>query len=188
MELGGEYRITAPRAAVWAALNDATVLARAIPGCDSLEPCGDDSFEAVVTARVGPVKARFKGRVRLTDKVPPESYSINGKGQGGVAGFASGGADVTLTEDDGVTLLGYRVRAEVGGKLAQLGGRLIDATAKKMADDFFREFAAIVAPPEAPPTTAEAAPAEEKALPPIVWVPALLTVVAGLLYFFGIRP
>jgi carbon monoxide dehydrogenase subunit G len=141
MELKGEYRIAAPRETVWAMLNDPAVLRECIPGCESLDGNAADGFSARVTTKVGPVKATFNGSVTLSNVNPPESYTISGEGKGGVAGFARGGADVRLVEDGGATLLAYDVRAQVGGKLAQLGSRLIDSTAKKLADQFFACFA-----------------------------------------------
>ena len=144
MTMSGEQQLTAPREQVWAALNDPEVLKACIPGCESLEKLSDNEFAAVATNRIGPVKARFKGKVRLTDLDPPNSYRISGEGDGGIAGFAKGGATVTLTEKDGGTLLSYNVEAQIGGKLAQLGQRLINGAAKKMADDFFKKFAASV--------------------------------------------
>jgi carbon monoxide dehydrogenase subunit G len=146
MEMTGEYRIAAPRERVWAALNDPEVLKACIPGCESLEKTSENEMTAAVTAKVGPVKAKFTGAVTLLNIRPPEGYTISGEGKGGVAGFAKGGADVALTEDGpDATILKYEAKAQVGGKLAQLGARLIDSTAKKMADDFFGAFAAKVA-------------------------------------------
>lgn len=140
MDMSGEYRILAPRETVWAALNDPDTLKECIPGCDSLEKTSDTEMNASVTAKVGPVKAKFKGSVTLSDINPPESYKISGEGKGGAAGFAKGGADVSLAEDGAETILTYTAKAQVGGKLAQLGSRLIDSTAKKMADEFFGNF------------------------------------------------
>ena len=141
MELKGEYRIPASREHVWTLLNDPETLRACIPGCESLERTGDNGFAARVTTKIGPVKATFTGEVAITDMVPPESYRISGEGKGGVAGFASGGANVRLAPDGEGTLLAYTADAKVGGKLAQLGGRLIDSTAKKLADQFFACFA-----------------------------------------------
>ncbi len=166
MELEGSRRIDADRATVWAALNDPEVLKASIPGCSEMTGSAQEGFEATVTQKVGPVKATFKGVVRLTDVVPGESYTISGEGKGGAAGFAKGAADVRLTdepaEDGGPgTLLAYVVRASVGGKLAQLGSRLIDGFAKKMADTFFENFKAQVEGP-AEPEPAEAGAPEKK--------------------------
>ena len=144
MEMNGEYRIPAPRERVWAALNDPQVLQACIPGCESLERGGENEFKATVRTKVGPVSARFSGKVTLSDFDPPRSYRISGEGQGGAAGFAKGGAVVTLEEDGEGTILRYTADAQVGGKLAQIGSRLIDGTAKKLADEFFEAFAAAV--------------------------------------------
>jgi len=140
MDMTGERRIPAPRQTVWEALNDPEVLKVSIPGCESLEKLGDDRMQATAAIKVGPISARFSGKVQLTDIDPPNGYRISGEGQGGVAGFAKGGANVALADDGADTLLSYHVNAQVGGKLAQLGGRLIDATAKQMADAFFDRF------------------------------------------------
>lgn len=142
MEMSGEYRIPAPRETVWAALNDPEVLKACIPGCESLEKTSDTEMTAAVTTKVGPVKAKFTGAVTLSNIRPPEGYTISGEGKGGVAGFAKGGADVALEADGDGTILRYTAKAQVGGKLAQLGARLIDSTAKKMADEFFGAFSA----------------------------------------------
>ena len=165
MQMTGDYRIKAPREAVWAALNDPAVLKASIPGCEELEQTAPDAFEAKVRAKVGPVSARFAGAVSLSDIVAPVSYTISGEGKGGAAGFASGGAKVRLEEIAAdATQLHYEVDAKIGGKLAQLGSRLIDSTAKKMADQFFTTFAEQVAASHtASPqveTTAAAAPAQ----------------------------
>jgi carbon monoxide dehydrogenase subunit G len=144
MDMSGEYRIPADRETVWKALNDPEVLKQCIPGCDSLEKTSDSSFEAKVTAKVGPVKAKFGGEVELSDMNPPVSYKISGQGKGGAAGFAKGGAEVNLEEDGDETILRYEVNATVGGKLAQIGSRLVDSTARKMADQFFGKFVEVV--------------------------------------------
>jgi carbon monoxide dehydrogenase subunit G len=142
MTMSGEVALPADRTTVWAALNDPDVLRRCIPGCQELEKAGDTEFRATVRAAVGPVKATFKGRVALSEIDPPNGYTISGEGQGGVAGFAKGGAKVRLSDaDGGGTLMAYDVEAQVGGKLAQLGGRLINGVAKKYADEFFANFA-----------------------------------------------
>jgi hypothetical protein len=140
MDMTGERRIPAPRQTVWEALNNPEVLKISIPGCESLEKLDDDQMKATAAVKVGPMSARFSGKVRLTDIDPPNSYRISGEGQGGPAGFAKGGANVALTDDGADTLLAYQVNAQIGGKLAQLGARLIDATAKQMADAFFDRF------------------------------------------------
>jgi hypothetical protein len=160
MEMTGERRIAAPRERVWAALNDPAVLKEAIPGCESVDRTGDDEFQAKVAVKLGPMSARFGGKVQLTNINAPVSYTISGEGQGGAMGFAKGGADVALEEvGPSETVLRYNVKAQVGGKMAQLGARLIDSTAKSMADQFFDRFAAQLAPPapvEAAPVAAAA--------------------------------
>ncbi|MGI9356477.1 MAG: SRPBCC family protein [Rhizobiaceae bacterium] len=140
MEMNGSHMIPADRQGVWEALNDPDVLRECIPGCKELEKSSDTEVSATVVAKVGPVKATFKGEVTLENLQPPESYTITGEGKGGIAGFAKGGADVILTEVDGGTQLDYNVEAKVGGKIAQLGSRLIDSAARKMANEFFSNF------------------------------------------------
>ncbi len=180
MEMTGEYRIPASREAVWQALNDPDVLKQCIPGCEEIEKTSDTEFSAKVTAKVGPVKAKFSGAVTLSDMDPPNGYTISGEGTGGAAGFAKGGAKVALAEDGSDTILTYDVNATVGGKLAQIGSRLIDSTSKKMANEFFRKFAEIVGGPpssdrpEGPdaPTPADRPVTTEKAgVPPTEDVP-----------------
>jgi carbon monoxide dehydrogenase subunit G len=149
MDLVGEYRVPASRDVVWAGLNDADILRSCIPGCQSLEQVSETEMTATVVSKIGPVKATFKGAVTLENIVAPESYTIVGEGKGGVAGFAKGSADVSLEEDGAETILRYSAKAQVGGKLAQLGSRLIDSTARKMADEFFGTFAATVGEPDA---------------------------------------
>ena len=151
MEIKGEYRIAAPRDKVFAALNDPAVLQACIPGCESLEKISDTEMKAKVRMRIGPVSASFSGKVMLSDVDPPNGYRISGEGQGGPAGFAKGGAAVKLRDEGGDTVLTYDVDAQVGGKIAQVGARLIDGTARKLADEFFGKFAAMVGgpPPEA---------------------------------------
>lgn len=158
MDMSGERRISAPREKVWAALNDPAVLKASIPGCDTLEKLSDTELKATASVKIGPIAAKFAGKVNLLDLDPPNGYRIEGEGQGGVAGFAKGGASVRLTQDGSDTILAYDVKANVGGKIAQLGARLIDATAKQMADAFFDRFAAQVATAE-PEAAAEGAPA-----------------------------
>jgi uncharacterized protein len=200
MDMTGEYRIPAPRAQVWAALNDPLILKASIPGCESLEHVSDHEFAATVAAKVGPVRAKFNGQVTLTDLNPPESYKISGEGKGGAAGFAKGGADVRLVEESAeMTVLSYTAKADVGGKLAQLGSRLIDATAKKMADEFFENFRRQLTAPEAAPMAAapsevEAAPAPARAAPSeglaglaenkFVWAAAAIVVLMILVLLF----
>lgn len=144
MVMSGEQQLAAPREVVWKKLIDPEVLKACIPGCESLDVIGENEFQAVATNKIGPVKARFKGKVRLTDIDPPNGYKISGEGDGGIAGFAKGGATVALSDKDGGTLLTYNVEAQIGGKLAQLGQRLVNGAAKKLADDFFAKFAAAV--------------------------------------------
>ncbi|MDZ4134192.1 MAG: carbon monoxide dehydrogenase subunit G, partial [Paracoccaceae bacterium] len=140
MQLSDQREIKADVATVWAAILDAEVLKACVPGCESMSGNADDGFEAVVVQKVGPVKARFTGVVSLSDMVPNEGLTISGEGKGGAAGFAKGGAKVTLAPCEGGTLLSYEVEAHVGGKLAQLGSRLIDGFAKKMADQFIERI------------------------------------------------
>jgi carbon monoxide dehydrogenase subunit G len=147
MTMSGEYQLPATRETVWQKLNDPEVLKTCIPGCEELEKLSDTEFRAVATQKIGPVKAKFKGKVRLSDLDPPNGYRISGEGDGGVAGFAKGGANVALLAKDGGTLLTYNVEAQIGGKLAQLGQRLVNGAAKKIADDFFQRFAALVSAP-----------------------------------------
>ncbi|KZM48053.1 carbon monoxide dehydrogenase subunit G [Labrenzia sp. OB1] len=144
MDMNGSHRIPAKRETVWEALNDPEILKACIPGCESLEKTSETEMTAAVTTKIGPVKAKFKGAVTFENINAPEGYTIVGEGKGGVAGFAKGSADVKLTEDGDGTLLTYKAKAQVGGKLAQLGSRLIDSTAKKMAEEFFGKFSARV--------------------------------------------
>jgi carbon monoxide dehydrogenase subunit G len=160
VELTGSRTIKAPRAEVWAALNSSDVLKACIPGCQELSGSPQDGFEATVMQKVGPVKATFKGAVQFSDVVEGVSYRIAGEGKGGAAGFAKGGADVRLADtEDGGTELTYDVQASVGGKLAQLGSRIVDGFAKKMADQFFDKFRAEI---EGPSADGDAAPEEAK--------------------------
>ena len=141
MDMNGSQTINAPIEAVWRGLNDPDILRRCIPGCEALEKTSDTDMTATVVLKIGPVKARFEGAVQLSNLKPPYSYTISGEGKGGMVGFAKGGADVSLAEQgDGTTLLTYSVKADVGGKIAQLGARLIDSTAKKLAEQFFSTF------------------------------------------------
>jgi carbon monoxide dehydrogenase subunit G len=212
MEISGTYPIKAPRPVVWAALNDPEVLKSVIAGCEELVRDGD-GFTATVVAKVGPVKAKFGGRITLSDLDPPNGYTITGEGQGGAAGFAKGSAKVALEDDgSGGTILKYTAAAQIGGKLAQIGSRLIEGTAKKMADDFFSAFAAAVAAQpgaavsdavtesigdagvdagvDAGPTARGSLPAgastepAQKGLHPAIWITGLVVVLGGVLYFF----
>ena len=144
MDFSGEYMIPSTKQKVWDALNDPEVLKQCIDGCEELNKDSDSEFSARVTAKVGPVRAKFSGKVTLSDIDPPNGYKISGEGQGGVAGFAKGGAAVKLEDSDGGTKLTYTAEAEVGGKLASVGSRLVEGVAKKTADDFFGKFAEIV--------------------------------------------
>lgn len=207
MEMTGEYRIPAPRETVWAALNDAEVLRATIPGAESVEKTSDTTFEAVAKAKVGPVSARFKGKVTLSDIDAPNGYTLTGEGNGGAAGFAKGSARVDLADDNGVTVLTYHVNAQIGGKLAQIGQRFIDSTASKLADEFFGNFSAALGgtkveaaeSTEAPgfgksPDQDAIAPTGIPRLPdgevgqgysPWIWGTALIIGVAVLIIFFG---
>jgi carbon monoxide dehydrogenase subunit G len=175
MDMTGERRIPAPRQVVWNALNDPEVLRVSIPGCESLEKQSDTAMKATAAVKIGPISARFSGNVELSDMDPPNGYTISGEGQGGVAGFAKGGAKVNLLEDGGATVLHYEVHAQVGGKLAQLGARLVDASAKQLADQFFDRFSLRVAPPAATTQPAPAAVATSVTPTPATPTPASAT-------------
>ncbi len=189
MDMTGERRIAAPRGKVWNALIDPAVLKVSIPGCESLEKQSDTALMATAVVKVGPMTGRFTGNVQLSDLDPPNGYTISGEGQGGVLGFAKGGAKVRLSDDGAGTLLVYEVHAQVGGKMAQLGARLIDASARQMADAFFDRFSAQLAPPVpaaaakvvAPPPSAigvmALVPREPFGLPLVAWI-------GGALYLF----
>ena len=188
--MSGEYRISAPQEQVWRALNDPDILQKAIPGCRRIGKVSDTELTATVVAKFGPVKAIFSGRVTLSDLDPPRGYTISGEGEGGAVGFGKGSAKVTLSEEDGETLLRYVAEVQVGGKLAQIGQRLVGSTAKKTADDFFTAFAAAVIA-EPPPVEAPEPPVPE-ALPPVgqqrgvrsvAWMIGLLIVVVALWVF-----
>ncbi|HEY9064304.1 MAG TPA: carbon monoxide dehydrogenase subunit G [Burkholderiaceae bacterium] len=189
MELQGERLIPAPVEATWAALNDPAILKACIAGCESLEKTGDDAYTAVVAVKVGPVSARFKGNLQLTNIAAPNGYTINFDGQGGVAGFGKGSADVKLAPDGAqATKLSYLARATVGGKMAQVGARLIDAAAAKITDDFFKAFEAqlqaAAAPAEAAVTTtappAAAAPERGGKVSTLWWLIAAVVVLAAI--------
>ena len=200
MEMTGEYKIPAPREKVWEALNDPEILKVCIPGCQEMSKESDTELSATVKSKVGPVSATFKGKVTLSDVDAPNGYKISGEGTGGVAGFAKGGAEVSLADDGDGTLLNYTATGQVGGKLAQIGSRLIDSTAKKMANEFFGKFAEVVAAENAAPEASQeaetsAAPAQETAretsaaapaqsgggISPVVWVGGLIIAVVIVL-------
>ena len=210
MEFKGSYIISAPAQRVWDAINDPAVLKICIPGCEQIEKTSPTDFVATAKLKIGPVSATFKGKVTLSDLDPPHHCRLAGEGTGGVAGFAKGGADVTLSPQGESTVLTYTATASVGGKLAQIGQRLIDGAAKQIADDFFKRFAAALAPEPLPdpvlapdPTTAEvyaaaspgvataqeahvaAAPSPRPGLAPAIWVGGLIAVIAVLLLVFG---
>ncbi|MBP2301042.1 SRPBCC family protein [Azospirillum picis] len=172
MDMSGSHRIEATREAVWAALNDPDILRQCIPGCEEVVRQSDTEMTAKVVAKVGPVSAKFSGKVTLSDLDPPNGYTITGEGSGGAAGFGKGGATVALSDEDGATLLSYTAKAQVGGKLAQIGSRLVDATARKMAEEFFARFSQIVgAPPADTAAAVEPATAEPVASAPLVAEP-----------------
>ena len=176
MEMSSTRHIAAPPGEVWAALNDPEALKACIPGCESLTRDSEARWNAVVAAKVGPVSARFTGSIELADVVAPSSYALVFKGQGGAAGFASGEARVSLAPADGGTALAYTAKAQVGGKLAQIGSRLIDGAAAKLADEFFERFAARFAS-AAPPREAPDSPAAEARFPPWLVFVAVATIV-----------
>ena len=193
MELTNTRIVPAPPSAVWAALNDPAILKECLPGCESLERAGDNAFQAVMAARVGPVSARFTGRVTMSDIDPPNAYTLHFEGQGGAAGFARGEARITLAPDgDQQTSLHYAAKAQVGGKLAQIGSRLVDGAAAKMTDDFFTRFVERVGTP-----AGEAAAASVPATAPLAtpggsaWIryAAIVAIVVVLivLYWKGYR-
>lgn len=194
MDMTGEHRIAASRQAVWDALNDPETLKSSIPGCESIEKLSDTEFTATVVAKVGPVKAKFKGKVTLSDLDPPNSYTIAGEGQGGAAGFAKGGAEVRLVSEGAETVLSYTAKATVGGKLAQIGSRLVDAAARKTADEFFAAFAQVVATAQAgaePPAALPKPPlarleAPGRGIGPWVWVAALIVFVLAVLATYAL--
>jgi carbon monoxide dehydrogenase subunit G len=164
MQMAGEQRVAASRQRVWEALNDPQVLRACIPGCESLEKDADDRFKATVEIKIGPIGARFNGAVKLSDLDPPKGYTITGEGQGGTVGFAKGGAKVRLADDNGGTLISYAVDAQVGGRLAQLGGPIVDATAKQLAAKFFKQFGeTVTGPAEITGTKAQATQASATA-------------------------
>ena len=195
MEMTGEYKIPASQEKVWDALNDPEILAKCIPGCQELNKDSETELSAIVKSKVGPVSATFKGNVTISELNPPNSYRISGEGSGGVAGFAKGGAEVKLSEADDGTVLTYVANAQVGGKLAQIGSRLIDSTAKKMANEFFGKFAeevggsvdqtaAVDEEPvdqDAPEVTQSASKTTGGGVSPAVWVGGLIAAVVVVL-------
>jgi carbon monoxide dehydrogenase subunit G len=194
MDMTGEYSISASREKVWEALNDPDVLKASVPGCETLEKVSDTEFTATVMAKVGPVRAKFNGRVTLSDIDPPNGYTISGEGQGGAAGFGKGGAKVSLTTENGETMLRYEANASVGGKMAQIGSRVVEGVAKKMADEFFSTFVEQVnsagsaeeaAAPATAEATHEASQETENGLPAWAWVVGLIVIVGIGLFFFS---
>jgi hypothetical protein len=183
MEMTGEQLIPLPQQQVWEALNDPGILKACIPGCESIEKVSDTEYKVVMTAAIGPVKAKFNGKLLLADLNPPHSYSIAFEGTGGAAGFGKGAAQVSLLPDGSGTRLTYKATASVGGKLAQIGSRLIDGVAKKMSDDFFAKFNATVAPQ----TTAAPTMGTVVRRPVPVWLWAVGVVVAVVIVFLLVR-
>ena len=187
MKMSGEQLLPERREVVWAALNDVDILGRCIPGCESLSRSEDGSLDAVATIKIGPVKARFKGRVTLSDVVAPVSYVIAGQGQGGAAGFAKGSAKVSLYQEQDGTRLSYEVNASVGGRLAQLGARLVDAAAKKLADEFFANLAAEFGIEKDAGEESEPGAATKPGLTAALWIGGLTLLVAASLLLFAWR-
>jgi carbon monoxide dehydrogenase subunit G len=192
MQITGEYSIPADRQTVWQALNDPEVLKACLPGCEEIEKTSETEMTATIVAKVGPVRAKFSGRMTLSDLDPPNGYTLSGEGQGGPAGFASGVAKVMLSGEGAETLLRYDVDAKVGGKLAQIGSRLIDSTAKKLSREFFGALAERLggAPAEAAPAAEAAAvpakaPSARKGLPTPVWVAGIIAIVIILILIFS---
>lgn len=186
MRQAGEQRIGATRQRVWDALNDPEVLARSIEGCEAMSRVSDDAFKARVKARIGPLSATFDADINLADLDPPNGYRLEASAKGGPAGFGKGTASVALAEDGDATLLRYEVEGSVGGKLAQVGQRLIDAAARKMADDFFARFSEIVAPsPSGPASEPAAAPAAGEAAPRLSFG-VVAAAVVGLIAFLAV--
>jgi carbon monoxide dehydrogenase subunit G len=189
MEMSGEQRIPLPQQRVWEALNDPEVLKACIPGCESIDRVSENEYKVAMTAAIGPVKAKFSGKLVLADMNPPNSYSLAFEGSGGAAGFGKGSAQVSLIPEAGGTLLSYKATASVGGKLAQIGSRLIDGVARKMADDFFIRFNKTVAPgaESKAPQSAEsiAAPIAHRAsVPGWLWAMGGILALLILLYLF----
>jgi carbon monoxide dehydrogenase subunit G len=187
MEMSGEQRIPVTQQRVWEALNDPETLKACIPGCENIEKVSDTEYKVAMTAAIGPVKAKFNGKLLLSDLNPPNSYSLAFEGSGGAAGFGKGGAQVSLAPDGSGTLLIYKATAGVGGKIAQIGSRLIDGVAKKMSDDFFRRFNEVVvaaAPAGSAPVSATVTPISSKpGIPVYAWVIGAVIIVLALVYF-----
>ena len=199
MKMDGEFRVPRDREAVWQALNDPAVLKDCLPGCQEIEKTSDTEMTATLTIKVGPVKATFAGAVTFSDLDPPNGYTLAGQGQGGTAGFASGEARIRLLDDGGETIVQYDVDAKVGGKLAQIGSRLIDSTAKKLAKEFFDSLAERLGgagketgtEDRAGPDTTTAAPVpplapagQRKGLPAVLWVSAVVVIAVILILVF----
>jgi uncharacterized protein len=191
MEMTGEQLIALPQAEVWRALNDPEILKSCIPGCESIEKTSDNEYRVAMTAAVGPVKAKFSGKLVLSDLQPPDSYSLSFEGSGGAAGFGKGGAHVSLRPEGSGTRLSYTAKASVGGKLAQVGSRLIDGVARKMADDFFTAFnrklggSAPQQPAAAARDSIEAGGASKAAVTPLWWVAGAILVMVAVYYGLG---
>jgi hypothetical protein len=191
MDFKGKYRIPAPPAAVWSALHDPEMLAASIPGCEAVEKLSPTEFKARATVKIGPVKARFEGKVELRELEPPAGIAhammLKGEGQGGAAGFARGESQVNISAEGEGSLLEYDAKAIVGGRLAQVGQRLIDGAAKMLADEFFAKFAALMQPSAAPARISVPAPhAAEEGLAPQIWVAGLIGIIVILLIVFSI--
>lgn len=187
MQMQEEIRLKAPRERVFAALTDPDILRQAIPGCESLAATSPTDFTATVAAKIGPLAARFQGSVRLADVEPPVRYTLSGEGKGGPAGFAKVKASVELREEGAETVLAYSVKADIGGKLGQLGGAIVDRTARKLAGEFFQQFETLVAVPEADAgePAAVTTPAAAKGVGAGWWVAA--AAIAALLAFMALR-
>ncbi|MGZ6007890.1 MAG: CoxG family protein [Rhizomicrobium sp.] len=197
MDFTGRYVIAAAPQKVWEGLNDPTILKTCIPGCEQLDKTSPTDFVATARLKIGPLSATFKGKVSLSELDPPHRCRLSGEGQGGVAGFAKGDAEVVLTPEGSGTVLSYTAKASVGGKLAQIGQRLIDGAAKQIADDFFKRFAATLELPTlSPDPEVEAVPAKppqtvvepRAGLSPAIWVGALIVAIVILLLLFGVKP
>jgi carbon monoxide dehydrogenase subunit G len=190
MEMTGEQLIPVSQAEVWRALNDPEILKACIPGCEAIDKVSDNEYRVAMTASVGPVKAKFGGKLVLSDLQPPNSYSLSFEGSGGAAGFGKGGAQVSLRPEGAGTRLSYTAKASVGGKLAQVGSRLIDGVARKMADDFFTAFNRKVAGPAAQspvaaPGSVEAGSVSRAGLAPLWWVAGVILVMIAVYYALG---